>query len=86
MATEAQGEGLTFHPMDQFKIQPLFGEGPIHWYTPTNATLWMGLSILAIILVFVIGTRGRAIVPSRSQSIAELTYGMVRKMVDRMPH
>ena len=61
MATEAQGEGLTFHPMDQFKIQPLFGEGPIHWYTPTNATLWMGIALLAIFALFVLGTRGRAL-------------------------
>jgi len=28
------------------------------------------------------GTRGRAVVPSRSQSIAELAYGFVRKMVE----
>lgn len=82
MATEAQGEGLTFHPMDQFKIQPLFGEGPIHWYTPTNATLWMGIALLAIFALFVLGTRGRAIIPTRLQSVAELGYGFVHKMVE----
>ena len=50
MASElAEEEGLVFHPMDQFKIHPLFGDGPIHWYTPTNATLWMGIAILCII-------------------------------------
>ena len=26
MAGEAGNEGLTFHPMDQFKVKPLFGE------------------------------------------------------------
>ena len=54
MATEAD-TGLAFHPMDQFLVKPLFGDGPIHWYTPTNATLWMGLTLLAIValLVFV---------------------------------
>ncbi|WP_413870181.1 F0F1 ATP synthase subunit A [Albidovulum sp.] len=82
MATEAHGEGLTFHPMDQFKIQPLFGEGPIHWYTPTNATLWMGLALLAIFALFVLGTRGRALIPTRLQSVAELGYGFVHKMVE----
>lgn len=83
MATEAHGEstGLEFHPMDQFIVKPLFGDGPVHWYTPTNVTLWMGIILLAIIALFVMGTRGRAIVPNRVQSIAELGYGMVHKMV-----
>ncbi|WP_198590301.1 F0F1 ATP synthase subunit A [Paracoccus zhejiangensis] len=83
MATEAHGEstGLEFHPMDQFIVKPLFGDGPVQWYTPTNVTLWMGIILLAIIALFVMGTRGRAIVPNRVQSIAELGYGMVHKMV-----
>ena len=82
MAAEETAGGLAFHPMDQFIVKPLFGDGPISWYTPTNAMLWMALSALAVIALLVFGTRGRAIVPSRSQSIAELTYGMVRKMVE----
>ncbi len=82
MATEAEGTGLVFHPMDQFIVKPLFGDGPVHWYTPTNVTLWMGLAVLAIILVLVVGTRGRAIVPTRIQSIAELAYGFIHKMVE----
>lgn len=81
MAEEA-GSGLVFHPMDQFIVKPLFGEGPIHWYTPTNVTLWMALTVLAIVLVLVVGTRGRAVVPTRMQSIAELTFGLVHKMVE----
>ncbi|MFP1642900.1 F0F1 ATP synthase subunit A [Pontitalea aquivivens] len=81
MAEEA-GSGLVFHPMDQFIVKPLFGEGPIHWYTPTNVTLWMVLTVLAIVLVLVVGTRGRAVVPTRMQSIAELTFGLVHKMVE----
>lgn len=81
MAEEATG-GLMFHPMEPFKIHALFGEGPIHWYTPTNATLWMFIGIVAISLLLVVGTRGRAIVPSRVQSIAELAYGFVHKMVE----
>ena len=80
VATEA--EGLSFHPMDQFVVKPLFGDGPIHWYTPTNATLWMGLTLLAIVALLVFGTRGRAIIPNRVQSIAEMLYGMVHKMVE----
>lgn len=82
MATEEHSEGLAFHPMDQFIVKPLFGEGPIAWYTPTNVTLWMALSIVGIILLFVLGTGRRSVVPGRMQSVAELAYGFVRKMVE----
>jgi F-type H+-transporting ATPase subunit a len=84
MATEAHGGeegGLVFHPMDQFIIKPLFG-GDVTWYTPTNAALWMGLSIVAIILLLVLGSSKRSIVPTRSQSVAELAYGFIYKMVE----
>ena len=84
MATEEHGEGggLVFHPLDQFKISPLFGDGPIAWYTPTNVTLWMGIAVLAVIALFVLGTRGREIIPSRVQSVAEMMYGFIYKMVE----
>ncbi|MBJ6372164.1 F0F1 ATP synthase subunit A [Sedimentitalea arenosa] len=68
--------------MDQFIVKPLFGDGPIAWYTPTNVTLWMALSIVAIVLLLVLSTSKRAIVPSRGQSVAELAYGFVYKMVE----
>lgn len=80
MATEQTG--LEFHPMDQFVVRPLFGDGPVHWYTPTNVTLWLALVVLATAALLVLGTRGRAIVPNRSQSIAELAYGLVHKMIE----
>lgn len=83
MAGEAhEGGGLVFHPLDQFKIHPLFGGDTISWYTPTNATLWMALAVICIVLLFVVGTRGRAIVPSRTQSVAELMHGFIYKMVE----
>ncbi len=81
---EEAGEGLVFHPMDQFIVHPLFGEAgdPVHWYTITNVTLWMALAVGAVALLMVAGTRGRAIVPGYSQSMAELAYGFVHKMVE----
>ncbi|WP_112322317.1 F0F1 ATP synthase subunit A [Oceanibium sediminis] len=83
MAEPAQeGSGFNIHPMDQFVVKPLFGDGPISWYTPTNATMWMALTVLAITLVLVVGSRGRALVPSRGQSMAEMLYGFTRKMVE----
>jgi len=82
VATEATGGGLEFHPMDQFIVKPLFGAGDVHWYTPTNVTLWLALPALAAIAVLVLGTRGRAIVPNRAQSMAEMAYGLVHKMIE----
>jgi len=84
VATEAQSEGtgLVFHPLDQFIVKPLFGEGAVHWYTITNVTLWMALSVACIVALFVLGSRGRAIVPSRSQSVGELFYAFIYKMVE----
>lgn len=82
MATEEASGGLVFDPMHQFVVTPLFGGTEVHWYTPTNATLWMAVTILAIVLLLVTGTRGRAIVPTRIQSIAEMAYGFIYKMVE----
>lgn len=81
-AEHAADEGsLAFHPMDQFIVKPLFGD-TISWYTPTNVTLWMGITILAVIALLVLSTSKRAIVPSRGQSLAELIYGFIYKMVE----
>jgi F-type H+-transporting ATPase subunit a len=84
VATDTHSEegGLVFHPLDQFIVKPLFGDDAVAWYTPTNVTLWMAIAVLAIIGIFVIGTRGRATIPSRMQSIAELIYGFIYKMVE----
>lgn len=89
MATEAQGAahaaeegGLVFHPMDQFIVKPLFGGDTLAWYTPSNATLWMAITVLAIIGLLVLGSSRRGIVPTRMQSVAELAYGFIYKMVE----
>ncbi|MCV6592519.1 MAG: F0F1 ATP synthase subunit A [Silicimonas sp.] len=84
MADKAHGDegGLAFHPMDQFIVKPLFGDGPVGMFTITNATFWMALTIVCIALLLVVGTRGRALIPSRIQSVAELAYGFIYKMVE----
>ncbi len=74
--------GLSFYPMDQFIVKPLFGGTEVSWYTPTNVTLWMAICVLSVTAMFVIGTRRRAIVPTRSQSVAELGYVFIHKMVE----
>ncbi|MGJ8584331.1 MAG: F0F1 ATP synthase subunit A [Marinosulfonomonas sp.] len=82
MADAAGPSGLQIHPMDQFVVKPLLGGEHINFYTPTNVTLWMALAVLATFALLVLGTRGRAIVPSRAQSVAELAYGFIYKMVE----
>ncbi len=77
-----QSVGGYFHPLDQFLVKSLFGHGPVHWYTPTNVTLWMGIALLCIVGLFVLGSRGRAVIPTRIQSIGELIYGFIYKMVE----
>ena len=85
MAAEAHGEetgGLAFHPMDQFIVKPFFGDGTVSWYTITNATVWMAVAVLAIFALLVLGTSKRSVIPSRMQSVAELAYGFIYKMVE----
>ena len=85
MAGEAEGgNGFAIHPMDQFVVKPLFGGDHIAWYTVTNVTLWMALAVVCIALLMMLGTRRRAIVPSRTQSIAELLYGFIHNMVEEV--
>jgi len=78
---EASEGGLSIHPMEQFVIEPLFGDGEIEIFTITNSTLWMALVLAAISALLILGMRGRALVPTRVQSIAEILYGFVRQMV-----
>ncbi|MEO0823437.1 MAG: F0F1 ATP synthase subunit A [Pseudomonadota bacterium] len=73
------------HPMDQFLIKPLFGgDGHMGVLTVSNSTAWMAISVGAIALVTIWGTSGRALVPTRIQSVAELMYGFVRQMVEEV--
>jgi F-type H+-transporting ATPase subunit a len=81
VAAEAQQGGLSFHPLQQFEVHPLFGDGPIHWYTITNATVWLLLAAVAVVIFFVVGSAGRKLIPSRMQSVGELGYDFVHNMV-----
>ncbi|MEM9048265.1 MAG: F0F1 ATP synthase subunit A [Pseudomonadota bacterium] len=68
--------------MDQFLIKPLFGGDTVGLVTITNSTLWMFITVAAVAALTILGTRGRALVPTRTQSVAELLYGFVRRMVE----
>ncbi|MEM6943426.1 MAG: F0F1 ATP synthase subunit A [Pseudomonadota bacterium] len=71
-------------PMDQFLIKPLFGGDHIGVLTISNATFWMFLAVAGASALLIWGTSGRALVPTRTQSVAEMLYGFVRQMVEEV--
>jgi F-type H+-transporting ATPase subunit a len=69
-------------PIHQFqieKIMPLevFGKD----ISLTNSGMWMGIAVLGITALMVLGTRSRALVPGRVQSLAEMIYEFVADTV-----
>jgi F-type H+-transporting ATPase subunit a len=81
MAGEASSAGPVIDPMHQFSVVPLFGDGPLQWYTISNVTLWMAVAVLGVIALLVLSTSRRALVPGRAQSVAEMMYTFVHDMV-----
>ncbi len=83
MATEGQApSGLQIHPMDQFVNNPLFGGQSVSMFTFSEAAFWMILAVIAIAIVFVVGSRRQAVVPSRFQSVGEVMYSFTHNMVE----
>lgn len=69
-------------PLEQFEIKPIVplevGGVDVSF---TNSALWMVAAIVVSTLVLTIGMRGRAMVPGRMQSIAELSYEFIANMI-----
>ncbi|ADO41284.1 F0F1 ATP synthase subunit A [Ketogulonicigenium vulgare] len=78
---ESTETGFVFHPLDQFQVKSLFG-GDIGTLTLTNASLWIMLAVVCVWLLMVVGARKRELIPGRMQSVAEMTYGFIHKMVE----
>ncbi len=74
--------GIHIDPMHQFEIYPLFdADGEVGLFTFTNATLFMWISVAAVVVLMLVGTRGRAAVPTRWQSVVEMLVELVRNMI-----
>ena len=74
---------MSTNPMHQFnvyRIGPEISLGKID-ISFTNASLFMIISALTIISVFFVGTRKKAIVPTKIQLLTELSYTLVSKMI-----
>jgi len=69
-------------PMEQFEIHRLLNLhiGSLD-ASYTNSALWMTIAVILATFLFVIGTRQRALVPGRLQSMAEMGYEFVAGMV-----
>lgn len=76
------GASLDIDPMHQFEIKRLI---PLEFLgidiSFTNSALWMVIALASVSLLMIWGLNGRAIVPGRLQSIAELAYELVANMV-----
>lgn len=83
MAADKQGkESGGLDPMQQFEIQPLlnidlFGLDAAF----TNSALWMLIAVTAITAFLIYAMREASLVPNRAQSVAEIGYQFVAKMV-----
>jgi len=70
------------NPMHQFEIKRLIDFEFLGLDASfTNASLFMVLAIASISFMTIWGMRGRALVPTRMQSLAELSYEFVANMV-----
>lgn len=70
--------GKAIDPMHQFEINKLVDLKLLgHDISFTNASLWMLISLAVVTLIMVYGSRQRAMVPGRLQSLAELSYEFV---------
>lgn len=69
-------------PLQQFEIAPII---PIEVggldLSYTNSALWMTLAVVVTTVLLTVGMRGRAMVPGRLQSVAELSYEFIANMV-----
>ncbi len=71
-------------PLDQFEIQrviPLPNDAGAIDLSITNSTVWMAIGVGTAVLFLMGATRKLTLVPGGLQSVAEMTYEFVAKMV-----
>jgi F-type H+-transporting ATPase subunit a len=78
----AEAHGAGHSPLEQFEIERLI---PMNIagvdVSLTNSAVFMIITIVAVTLFLMLGMRGRALVPGRWQSMAELSYEFIATMV-----
>ena len=73
---------MAANPMYQFNVYRIGPEIKINniYISFTNASLFMVISSLAILIIFNLGTK-RSIIPNKIQLLAELSYSFISKMI-----
>ena len=76
-------DAMHHSPLTQFEVRPLIELPPLMGYDVsfTNASLFMCLSLVSIVIFLALGMRGRALVPGRWQSMVELSYQFIGNMI-----
>ena len=74
---------MATNPMHQFEVYRIGPEIKINHIdiSFTNASLFMIISSIAILLVFNLGSSKKSIIPNKIQLIAELSYSFISKMI-----
>jgi F-type H+-transporting ATPase subunit a len=74
---------MAINPMEQFEVKPLI---PIHLggydISFTNQSLWMVVVVISLSLFLILSVSKGRIVPTRAQSLAELSYEFIGGMID----
>ena len=79
----AEGAHDDHSPIAQFKIQKIYDLNLFGYDVSfTNSSLYMVLALAVIVGFLMYASRSRSLVPSRLQSMAELVYEFVAKMVE----
>ena len=74
---------MAANPMSQFDVYRIGPEIKVGAFdiSFTNASLFMILSTLSILLIFNLGSKKNSILPNKIQLLAELSYTFVSKMI-----
>ena len=74
---------MAANPMSQFDVYRIGPEIKVGAFdiSFTNASLFMILSTVSILLIFNLGSKKNSILPNKIQLLAELSYTFVSKMI-----
>ena len=75
---------MAANPMTQFEVYRIGPEIKIGTIdiSFTNASLFMIISSLAILIIFDLGSKKKSVLPNKIQLLAELSYTFVSKMIN----
>ena len=75
---------MAANPMTQFEVYRIGPEIKIGVFdlSFTNASLFMVISSLAILIIFNLGLKKNSILPNKIQLLGELSYTFVSKMIN----